>query len=40
MRTPSSFMAGLTIDILDPIDNPEDANDTGKLQETEIDNCF
>ncbi len=39
-RKPSSFMAGLTIDILDPIDNPDDPNDTGRLQETEIKKLF
>ena len=39
-RDPSSFMAGLAIDFLDPVDNPEDPLDTGKLQETEIEQIF
>lgn len=39
-RDPSSFTAGLTVDFLDPFDDPEDPIDTGKMTETEIEKVF
>lgn len=39
-RDPSSFMAGLSIDFLDPEEDPEDPLDSDKLTETEIEKLF
>ncbi len=39
-RDPSSFVAGLAIDFLDPINDTEDPNDDGKMVETEIEKLF
>lgn len=39
-RAPSSFVAGLTLDLLDPGDDPQDPADNGKLTGGEIQQLF